>query len=422
MKNFLLLLVVTIVFSINISFACSGFYIAQDSTILAGKNTDWTDWRSKIWFTPAGDSTFGYVCFGFKVPFLSDGMNDQGLIVYHFRGHEKPIRKSLDRPVYQGVLSEKVLAECTSIDDVKNMLSCNNLGFFNNGMIMFSDRFGNSIIVEGDTIVEKSNYYQVCTNTYPSEYSEEINPCSRYQTLRQQILAAPEITDDLCVNMLQSTRQEITQYSIVYDVKKLIFSVYLFQDYTNRVEFNLPQELSKGKQVYPLYTLFPKESSYYQVYIKRQSPQNNIFILLVLILCGGLYVFTLILWPPAHLLKIAECKENQQPKPKINIPKVWSFVICLLLSIYLGVLLNFQAAFQIGLPARIDNFPWFVRLAVHIPALVGVLLIPLLVMNIIVLRKKEWSKFAKWHFSLNTVSYLILTGLFFYWGLIKIYW
>lgn len=54
--------------------ACSGFYIAKDSVIMAGKNTDALDWKSKIWFTPATDSTYGYVCFGFKYPYLSDGM------------------------------------------------------------------------------------------------------------------------------------------------------------------------------------------------------------------------------------------------------------------------------------------------------------------------------------------------------------
>jgi penicillin V acylase-like amidase (Ntn superfamily) len=65
------------------AFACSGFYIAKDSIIVMCKNTDATDWKSKIWFTPATDTIFGYVCFGFEFPYLSDGMNDKGLVVSH---------------------------------------------------------------------------------------------------------------------------------------------------------------------------------------------------------------------------------------------------------------------------------------------------------------------------------------------------
>ena len=95
MRKYLLLSILTIttLFCSHKLQACSGFYIAKDSIIYACKNTDLTDWKSKIWFTPATDTTFGFVCFGFEYPYLSDGMNDKGLVVYHFSGHEKKINK-----------------------------------------------------------------------------------------------------------------------------------------------------------------------------------------------------------------------------------------------------------------------------------------------------------------------------------------
>ena len=362
MNKYLIIIFLVLDFiSANMNYACSGFYLMKDSTMFFCKNEDWTDWRSKIWFVPATDTSFGYVCFGFELPELSDGMNDKGLIVSHFSGYEKLIRKSIDKPFYPGVLSELVLAKCETIDEVKNLLNHYNLELFHNGMIMFADRYGNSIIAEGDTIIEKKYYYQICTNIYQSEYNEENTPDWRFNNIRQQILSNKNITFDFCKNTLESVEQEITQFSIIYNVRQLEFSVYLFQDFRYRADFNLINQLKKGKHVYDLYTFFPAGSRYHQVYIKRQAPQNNIFICMFLVICGIIFLYTIIVWPLSRFLKNIEYNERNEKRPKISLAKIWSFIICALLFIYLIALVNFKEAFQIGLPLHIDNFPFVIR-------------------------------------------------------------
>lgn len=396
--------------------ACSGFYIAKDSVILAGKNTDATDWKSKIWFSPATDSTFGYVCFGFEYPFLSDGMNDKGLVVYHFTGHEKKITKSIHKPTYDGVLSELVLATCQTVNDVKILLDKYNLSLFHNGMIMYSDKYGNSMIVEGDTIIYKKHFYQVCMNTYQSECNEDTHPFWKQVASKQMIPQAKEFTYSFCRDVLIHMRDDVTQFSIIYDVNRLKFSVYLFHDYDCRIDFDLLSQLKNGKQIYDLHTFFPKESKYHQVYIQRQSPQNNVLILLILIICGLAFLYTIIVWPSARLIKNIEFKEKNEKKPEINKAKLLSFIICILLTIYLIVLVNFNVIFQIGMPVNFSNLPFIIRLVSEIPLLVIVLIIPLIILNYKTLKKPDQSKYTKWHLTINTILYLILLGLFLYWG------
>lgn len=398
--------------------ACSGFYIAKDSVIIAAKNTDALDWKSKIWFTPATDSTFGYVCFGFKYPNLSDGMNDKGLVVYHFTGHEKKITKSLNKPTYEGVLSELVLAKCQTVNDVKLLLDKYNLSLFHNGMIMYSDKYGNSMIVEGDTIIEKKHFYQVCMNTYQSECDEDTHPFWKQVASKQLIPQAKEFSFSFCRDVLQHMRDDVTQFSIIYDVNRLKFSVYLFHDYDCRIDFDLLSQLKNGKQIYDLYTFFPKDSKYQKVYIQRQSPQNNILILLILIICGLAFLYTIILWPSARLLKNMDYKERNVKKPEINKTKLLSFIICILLTFYLIVLFNFKVVFQIGMPENFSNLPLILRLVTVIPLLVIVLIIPLIILNYNTLKKPDQSKYTKWNLTINTVLYLVLLGLFFYWGFI----
>lgn len=398
--------------------ACSGFYIAKDSVIMAAKNTDAIDWKSKIWFTPATDSTYGYVCFGFKYPYLSDGMNDKGLIVYHFTGHEKKITKSIHKPTYDGVLSELVLATCQTVNDVKVLLDKYNLNLFHNGMIMYSDKYGNSIIVEGDTIIEKKHFYQVCMNTYQSECNEDTHPFWKQVASKNLIPQAKEFSIDFCREVLLHMRDDVTQFSIIYDVNRLKFSVYLFHDYDHRIDFDLLTQLKNGKQIYDLHSFFPKESKYYQVYIQRQSPQNNIFILLTLIICGLAFMFTLIVWISSRLIKNLESKEKNEKMPEINKAKLLSFIICILLSIFLIVLINFKVVFQIGMPENFDNLPLILRIVSKIPLLVVVLIIPLIILNYNTLKKPDQSIYTKWHLSINTFLYLVLLGLFLYWGFI----
>ena len=273
--------------------ACSGFYIAKDSIKIVCKNTDATDWKSKIWFMPATDTTFGYVCFGFEYPYLADGMNDKGLVVSHFSGHEKQIVKSIHRPTYNGVLSELVLAKCSSVQDVKKLLRQYNLSLFHNGMIMYSDKYGNSIIVEGDTIIEKKHFYQICMNTYQSECNEDTHPFWNHVAAKQLIPGSNDFSNSFCRYVLQRMQDDMTQYSIIYDINRLKFFVYLFHDYEHGVEFDLLQQLKNGKQIAALSTFFSRDSKYYQVYVDRQAPQNNMLILFdAHYLWHGLFIYT----------------------------------------------------------------------------------------------------------------------------------
>ena len=74
-------------------------------------------------------------------------------------------------------------------------------------------------------------------------------------------------------NFAQS-RLAPTQYSTIYDLKKLTIRVYLFNDFSEFIELDLKKELRKGNHRTMIADLFPKESIGYSHYKKYNNPEN----------------------------------------------------------------------------------------------------------------------------------------------------
>jgi len=263
MKRMILLILISVM-AYNV-FACSMFTKTQNGQTLVGNNEDWKDPQTIVWFVPAEEDRYGAAYVGFKNFFPQGGMNDQGLCFDGFATKQKPITASLDKPVYDGWLNTLVMETCSTIDEVIAVFDKYNLQSLETAMLMFVDKTGDAVIIEGDQYVRKEGDYQIVMNFYQSEVAEGITEtCGRYNNVLSQIPDSEVSIDDF-KTMLASVHQEgkyPTQYSNIFDPNTLKIYLYHFHNYENEVIIDVSEELSKEEHFYDIPALFPESFAY----------------------------------------------------------------------------------------------------------------------------------------------------------------
>lgn len=245
------------------SIACSGFYITNGKKILAGNNEDYINPKTKMWIIPSEQGNYGRVFFGFDDYNPQGGINEKGLFFDGFATNPKKVVKSAEKPKYEkGNLQNEILSTCATVDDVIKFFDKYNLEFLEYAMLFFGDSNGNSIIVEGDTIIRKKGNFQIITNFRQSETTNIT--CERYNKMNEMLSKDHEISIDYSKKILDAVHVEgingnsTTLYSQVYDIKNLIIYVYNFHDFNNCFKIDLKEELKKGLKYYDLPSLFLK--------------------------------------------------------------------------------------------------------------------------------------------------------------------
>jgi len=395
--------------------ACSGFIVKKDSLVLVGKNNDLFNPNTRMWFVPAEKNCYGRVCFGADDNYPISALNDRGLVMDHFAGSRQEILKSRNKPVFAGNLFEHVLSTCATVPEVLDTLNLYSLGMFHNGMVMFCDRQGRSAIVEGDTVVFKAGAFQICTNFYQSEFPKNQYPCWRYNQVRQMLTANDfSPTPESCRDVLTAVQQEITQFSVVYDLQKLKIYVYYFQDFENVQVFSLKKELEKGAHAFNLPELFPGNKKFGRTNYGKLVPQRNFWIAAFLVLAGLFYLFSLI-------VLAAEYFTSTTFKNRLNLfTRLAAMMISFLGLIYLLALAKFPQLFYIGLPERLHGRIWVEKVLLHLPLVCCAILPVLLVFVVLVWRKLE-SVLLKWCYVLLVFLTMVLLAFYSYWGFFKIY-
>ena len=127
------------------------------------------------------------------------------------------------------------------------------------GAFMYADKFGQSVIIEGDVQIMKEGRFQVMTNFYQSRRGLGGYPCKRHEIAKGMLQANPDVTVDLFRRVLAATHQEHevgasnpTVYSNIYDLKEGEIHIYHYHNFTNVVVLNLAEELRKGPHHYDL--------------------------------------------------------------------------------------------------------------------------------------------------------------------------
>lgn len=252
---------------------CTIIYASDGKTVLAGNNEDFTNPFPIIWFQPAKDGKFGYMCFGFQSGWprmeglqWEGAVNEKGLFYDYATTEEVKVPRDPNKPDSWG-LSGKMIMECSTVDEAIKLFSEYNFkdGVWK-GHYLIGDRFGNSAIIEPSTVIRRDRPYQIATNFLQSRTDPETSTDPRYRLASKLFEQSDTISLDIFRRILNDTHMEeyngssTTLYSYIHDLARGDVYIYNFHNYDNVVKLNIHEELKKGEHTYLISSLFPYET------------------------------------------------------------------------------------------------------------------------------------------------------------------
>ncbi len=242
---------------------CTVFYGADGSMVLGGNNEDFINPLTYVWYHPAENGRYGYVAFGFDDLTPQGMINDQGLFSDGLALPYKAFLNSGKPAPPDGILKliEEVFTTSSTVEQVQDLLGRYTLDGLQTSQLFFGDRFGHSVIIDGDNVLPIDGKFQVAANFRQVEYPEPPYPSDRYNQASRMLAEASSYSVDLFRNILPAVHQEgetPTQYSQVYDLKNGVIYLYQFHDFEHVVVINIAEELAKGPHSASIASLFPK--------------------------------------------------------------------------------------------------------------------------------------------------------------------
>ncbi len=158
------------------------------------------------------------------------------------------------------MLLEEVLSKSATVHDAVAIVGKWHRSGSEYSQLFYGDRTGNSVIVEGDTIVPMHGHWQLATNFRTTETSAPPYPEERYGTVRSMLEKAPHYDVELFRRAMDAAHQEgdfPTLYSQVYELDSNTIHLYQFHDFDHEVILDLDKELAKGPRNVPIASLFP---------------------------------------------------------------------------------------------------------------------------------------------------------------------
>jgi Secretion system C-terminal sorting domain len=257
LRTFLFLLFIAT--TISYSFACTGIRVLQDDDIFHGNNCDYSDPATYMTVNRGNGGGFDRIVFGYTYMYPQSGINEHGLSFGCFSTANNPVISNPNLPQLVGNYFDEILASCTNISEVVDFFNSHNRQIMNDHQLFFVDIEGNSIIVEGDSILSPVNDYQICTNFYQTDYPTLPSPCWRFNTASNMIAESDSFSvervrdiQDAC----HQTGQNITQYTTIYNNNNLEFYLYHQSNFDQVVQFTFSEVINSNITQQPIADFF----------------------------------------------------------------------------------------------------------------------------------------------------------------------
>lgn len=258
-----LALAVTIILSTAVSAVpCTVFCGKRGDVVLAGNNEDWSSPHAVMTVVPPEEGKHGVVYFGFEGAPQQGGVNDRGLFFdYTATGLREATASKGRKKADPTALMHRVMTECATVKEALAVFEEHDLGFMKYHQTILGDRTGDSAIVEGDTVLRRAGDFQVVTNFHQSTVPPEKRTCTRFLAAERMLGDPRNVSVEGFRRILKAVRQDITQYSNIYDLTNNVVHLYLFHDFDLAVTLTLDQLFEKGKRVVKIRTLFPRNEA-----------------------------------------------------------------------------------------------------------------------------------------------------------------
>ena len=243
MKN-KFIVALTIVFLLNptIGAACTMYKITKNGKTIVGNNEDWISPNSQFWYEPGTNHKYGVMYMGLLDNFAQGGINEAGLVFDGFANPELPINNTEGKiTTYIGTAIKNIMQEMKTVREVRNYLSTLNLSSLSSSQIVFVDKTGAYLIVEGDELIMGKEKEKAFSNFYYSQVSseEEVKLENFQNGLKFLKNSRGKSSLPYCGKAMQhfsSSKLFGTQYSTIYDLDSLKVRVYLFHDYSEYID------------------------------------------------------------------------------------------------------------------------------------------------------------------------------------------
>jgi hypothetical protein len=193
-------------------------------------------------------------------------MNDQGLFWDGFSAPYLEITKGEDKiPILdrQYFFNATLAENCSTVNDVVDLLDSHDIRDFGYErlQILFVDRFGNSMIFEGDEYVFKEGDYQAVTNFYQTHPELGGYGFDRYDTAIDMLENMDDFSMKYFRDICDATHQNWnpypkTIYSLVCDLTQNVIHYYYQYNYEDVWEINLNELFEYGIQTYDVLDVF----------------------------------------------------------------------------------------------------------------------------------------------------------------------
>lgn len=250
----------------ELTLSCSVFNLTLGGETRVGRNLDWIE-SSWGWvrFMPATVDGYGVMVFGVEDHIWPQGgMNDQGLVLGMTATPYLAIEPAPEKLPMELDFWELLFSQCADVPEVLAFLDLYDLGsipnYFERGQMLWTDRYGNSAIVEGDLTIPSSGDFQVITNFLQSHPELGGWPCARFDLIVNRLTGQVTLDDEYLISVIEEVHGTIwggyTVYSLYYDPHALQVTIFNRGDFTQRVVLDLEDELAAGTVEYDLDVLF----------------------------------------------------------------------------------------------------------------------------------------------------------------------
>ncbi|SHH44733.1 Ntn hydrolase family protein [Winogradskyella jejuensis] len=264
----------------NLGMACSMYKLTKNGKTIVGNNEDFFSPNGQFWFETGAKDTYGVMYMGFLDNFAQGAINEAGLMFDGFLEPYLEVKNTngkLDIPIQAAL--KKIMQTMKSVEEVQSYLNTINLKILEKGQLVFVDKSGTYLIVEGDKMFIGDEEEKTFSNFYYSQTESLKDVELDYYQKGLNFINSTKTKHNFeyCSMAMQSFAQSkiaATQYSTIYDLKKLKIRVYLFNDFSSFIEIDLTKELRKGNHQTMIAHLFPKNSEGYIHYKKYNNPEN----------------------------------------------------------------------------------------------------------------------------------------------------
>ncbi|HEV2437062.1 MAG TPA: linear amide C-N hydrolase [Verrucomicrobiae bacterium] len=247
--------------------ACTVFCYSRGDTVLAGRSFDIPDNPNLgMLLVPATNSMHGWFCCArFDYPW-ADGMNDQGLFAAVADVPALYTSRSSTPPADLQTFVSGLLGNCATVDEAikwcrkqptpslgaaVNHSDRGDYTFVTPQHILVADRSGDSVVLEWPQgklkMTRKRGGYQLMTNFLLADPEAGSYPCARFTADSRILDKAAGSALQTCRQILETTSQQGTRYSLICDLAHGDVYVYLRRGFDQPKTFHLVDELQEGR-------------------------------------------------------------------------------------------------------------------------------------------------------------------------------